>query len=151
MNSIKYAKAFKETTEYLKGIRQDDFDKIPEEIRNFLYENQSKDYECNLDYTVPFKDMEIMEETKGIILYLCYNYWCENESEKQVLISKLNENEIKFQTQLKAEFEKNETLNKTKANSDSLPAKSEDSEKERKKFSIFTKILEFIKKLKKNN
>lgn len=144
MNSIKYAKAMKEVTEYLKGIRKEDLDKIPEDIINFLHENQAKDYECKFDYTVPLKDMEIMEETKGIILYLCYNYWCENEKEKQELSKKLNENEVKFQEQLKKQFEVSDTLNKTKK--ETQPIKSEEIAKIKNKTSIFTKILDFIKK-----
>ncbi len=145
MNSIKYAKAMKEVTEYLKGIRKEDLDKIPEDIINFLHENQAKDYECKFDYTVSLKDMEIMEETKGIILYLCYNYWCESEKEKQGLLKKLNENEIKFQEELKKQFEISDTLNKTKK--ETQPIKSEEIAEIKRKTSVFTKILEFFKKI----
>lgn len=149
MNSIKYAKAMKEVTEYLKGIRKDDLDKIPEDIINFLHENQAKDYVCKFDYTLPLKDMEIMEETKGIILYLCYNYWCEDEKEKRELSKKLNENEVKFQEQLKKQFEASDTLNKPKK--EIQPVKSEEIAEIKRKTSVFTKILNFIKKLAKKN
>lgn len=149
MNSIKYAKAMKEVTEYLKGIRKEDLDKIPEDIISFLHENQAKDYKCNLDYTIPFKDMEIMDETKGIILYLCYNYWCENKTQKQELLNKLNENEREFQEQLKKQFKVSDTLNQNKK--ESLPIKSKEVENSKSKNSIFIKILDFIKRITKKN
>ena len=149
MNSVKYAKAMKEVTEYLKGITKEDFDKIPADVITFLYENQDKDYACNIDYTIPFKDMELTDEAKGIIVYLCYNYWCGNEKEKQNLINKLNENEQNFQEELKKQFKGTDILNQTKK--EKLPIKCEENEKTKNKISIVTKILDFIKKLTKKN
>lgn len=149
MNSVKYAKAMKEVTEYLKGITKEDFDKIPADVITFLYENQDKDYVCNIDYTIPFKDMELTDEAKGIIIYLCYNYWCGNEKEKQNLINKLNENEQNFQEELKKQFKGTDSLNQNKK--EKLPIKCEEIEKSKNRISIFSKILDFIKKLTKKN
>lgn len=149
MNSVKYAKAMKEVTEYLKGITKEDFDKIPADVITFLYENQDKDYACNIDYTIPFKDMELTDEAKGIIVYLCYNYWCGNEKEKQNLINKLNENEQNFQEELKKQFKGTDILNQNKK--EKLPIKCEEIEKSKNRISIFSKILDFIKKLTKKN
>ena len=149
MNSVKYAKAMKEVTEYLKGITKEDFDKIPADVITFLYENQDKDYVCNIDYTIPFKDMELTDEAKGIIVYLCYNYWCGNEKEKQNLINKLNENEQNFQEELKKQFKGADSLNQNKK--EKLPIKCEEIEKSKNRISIFSKILDFIKKLTKKN
>lgn len=149
MNSVKYAKAMKEVTEYLKGITKEDFDKIPADVITFLYENQDKDYVCNIDYTIPFKDMELTDEAKGIIVYLCYNYWCGNEKEKQNLINKLNENEQNFQEELKKQFKRTDSLNQNKK--EKLPIKCEEIEKSKNRISIFSKILDFIKKLTKKN
>ena len=149
MNSVKYAKAMKEVTEYLKGITKEDFDKIPADVITFLYENQDKDYVCNIDYTIPFKDMELTDEAKGIIVYLCYNYWCGNEKEKQNLINKLNENEQNYQEELKKQFKGTDSLKQNKK--EKLPIKCEEIEKSKNRISIFSKILDFIKKLTKKN
>ena len=65
--SIKYANAMSEVLYYLKGIRQEDIEKIPKKLIIFFKENCSKNYECNFDYTKPLNELDLQEETKGLI------------------------------------------------------------------------------------
>ena len=67
MVSIRYANAMKEVLQYLKGIRKEDFDKIPKKFMNFLEENASKEYESDFDFTKPLEELDLMDETKAII------------------------------------------------------------------------------------
>lgn len=73
------ADAMAEVIHYLKGIRQDDIDKIPKKFMQYLNANASKEYVCKFDYNKPLKELKLLDETRGIIGMICYNYWCTTE------------------------------------------------------------------------
>ena len=112
MVSVRYANAMAEVIYYLKGIRQEDIDKIPKKLMQYLNENASKEYKCNFDYNKPLRELNLLDETRGIIAMLCYNYWCVDEIQKKQYIDKLNINEIKFQEELKQKYNPDEIFNK---------------------------------------
>lgn len=97
MVSIKNANAMAEVIYYLKGIKQEDIDKIPKKFMQYLNENASKEYKCNFDYNRPLKELNLLEETRGIIGMICYNYWCDTENQKEEYLKKLSRNEQKYQ------------------------------------------------------
>lgn len=97
MVSVKDANAMAEVMYYLKGIRQEDVDKIPKKFIQFLNENASKEYICNFDYNRPLKELNILDETRGIIGMICYNYWCVTEQQKELYLNKLSQNEQQYQ------------------------------------------------------
>lgn len=97
MVSIKNANAMAEVIYYLKGIKQEDIDKIPKKFMQYLNENASKEYKCNFDYNKPLKELNLLEETRGIIGMICYNYWCDTENQKEEYLKKLSRNEQKYQ------------------------------------------------------
>lgn len=97
MVSIKNANAIAEVIYYLKGIKQEDIDKIPKKFMQYLNENASKEYKCNFDYNKPLKELNLLEETRGIIGMICYNYWCATENQKEEYLKKLSRNEQKYQ------------------------------------------------------
>lgn len=104
MVNVQYANAMAETLHYLKGIRKEDIDKIPKSFMKFLEENASKEYICNFDYHIPLKELNLLDETKGIIGTICLNYWCNTQEQKQAYLKRLNENEIKFQEELREKY-----------------------------------------------
>lgn len=158
MTNLKYSNAIAETLHYLKGIREEDINKIPEEFMKYLKENSSKEYSPNFDYTKPLKDLNIMNETKGIICFICHNYWCENEKDKEEFLNRLNENEKKFQEKLKEKYASeintkklNEETQKNKLEvEENLPATNEIKKKSKIAY-LFQKILDFIKGCKRNS
>lgn len=97
MVSVKNANAMAEVIYYLKGIKQEDINKIPKKLLQYLNDNASKEYKCDFDYNKPLKDLNLLDETRGIIGMICYNYWCINEIQKKQYIDKLNINELKYQ------------------------------------------------------
>ena len=97
MVSVKNANAMAEVIYYLKGIKQEDINKIPKKLLQYLNDNASKEYKCDFDYNKPLKDLNLLDETRGIIGMICYNYWCINEIQKKQYIDKLNINEPKYQ------------------------------------------------------
>jgi len=104
MIDVKNANAMSEVLHYLKGIRQVDIEKLPKKFLNFLKENASKDYICDFDYTKPLKELNLLDETKGILGLICLSYWCETEEEKNKFNKRLNENEIKYQEELREKY-----------------------------------------------
>ena len=105
INDIKYANAMAEVLYYLKGIRDEDLAKIPKKLIDFLEENSNKNYICNFDYTKPLKELNLTDESKGIIAMICYYYWCNTEENKQKLIRKLKKNEKKYQEEMKKKYD----------------------------------------------
>ena len=104
MVNERYGIAIAETLYYLKGINQNDIDKIPNYFMTFLKNNASQDYECKFDYTRPLKELNLKNETRGLIAMICLNYWCETEEQKNSFREHLNENEKRYQEELRKKY-----------------------------------------------
>ena len=104
MLGLKEKNAMAEVMWYLKGIKQEDVNKIPNSVIRYISENASKEYECKFDYNKPLKDLNILDETRGIIGLLCYKYWCLTEEQKKKYIEKLRENERIYQDEIKKKW-----------------------------------------------
>lgn len=104
MISVVYKNAMAEVLHYLKGINPEDVKKISKKFMSYLEENASKDYECNFDYTMPLKDLQLLDETKGIISIICLNYWCQTQEQKDAFINNMNENERIYQEKLSEKY-----------------------------------------------
>ena len=104
--SIKYSNAMSELLHYLKGIKKEDVNKIPKKLMEYFESNASDDYKCEFDYTKPLNELEkeLQVETRGLIVMICLNYWCETEEQKRILIDKLKENERQYQTELREKY-----------------------------------------------
>ena len=90
MISVKSQNAMAEVLWYFKGIKEDDINKIPKDIIDFLEQNASKEYKCTFDYNKPLKELDLLDETRGIIAILCYKYWCITNEQKEMYLKKLN-------------------------------------------------------------
>lgn len=104
MVNTRYANAFKEVDYYLKGIREEDIEKIPNKLKEFIKENASESYLVDFDYNKPLSEITISKEAKGIISIICLNYWCENEEEKREYLGLLNTNEQEYQRILRGKY-----------------------------------------------
>ena len=111
MVNEKYSIAMCETLRYLKGINQDDLNKIPSKFIKFLNDNSSKNYECDFDYTKPLKELNISEEARGIIAMICLNYWCITDEQKEKFKSHLTKNELKFQKEMRRKYNPDNLFN----------------------------------------
>lgn len=104
MVNERYAIAMTETLHYLKGVRQNDLDKIPNKFMTFLKDNACKDYKCEFDYTRPLGKLNLKNETRGLIAMICLNYWCETEEERNNFRKHLDENEKRYQEELREKY-----------------------------------------------
>lgn len=126
MVNKRYGIAIAETLHYLKGVTQDDINKIPNKFMSFLKENASEDYRCEFDYTKPLNELNLKNETRGLIAMICLNYWCETEEQKNNFIEHLNENEKQYQEELRKKynidniFKIKEPINKEKTTTENI-------------------------------
>lgn len=111
MVNERYAVAISETLHYLKGISQNDLDRIPNKFIQFLNDNCWKDYKCNFDYTKPLRELDISNEARGLIAMICLNYWCTNEEQKEIFKKHLTENELKYQEELRKKYNSDNIFN----------------------------------------
>lgn len=146
MKNQRYTDVMAEVLHYLKGIEEEDYKKIPQDVIEYLEENASKEYICEFDYSKPLSELELLDETKGIIGEICYNYWCQTNEEKEKFMKILNENAKKNQEKLKKKydidniFKEVEQKNKTdNINNKELPIK---------KVKWYEKLFNFFKKRK---
>lgn len=148
MVNERYSIAISETLHYLKGINQEDINKIPNKFMSFLKENAADNYSCDFDYNKPLKELNLTNETKGLIAMICLNYWCETEKQKNKFSNYLNMNEQKYQEVLKRKYN-NEYIFKKRDTSDNEKIISESINKlpvEVKNQNIFSRLLNYIKK-----
>ena len=152
MINERYGIAIAETLHYLKGISQEDINKIPSKFMIFLKENALKNYSCNFDYTKPLKELNLTNETKGLISMICLNYWCETEEQKIKFINHLNENEKKYQEALKIKynvddiFKKKDIGNNEEIKSENINQLPIKLEKENIFKRVFNSIMKFFNK-----
>ncbi len=147
MVSERYKIAMAETLHYLKGIEKEDINKIPNEFMDFLENNADQNYKCEFDYTKPLNELNLKNETRGLIAMICLNYWCVTEEQKNKFREHLIENERTYQEELNKKyniddiFKNNESISKTEINENinRLPIKVE-------KESILKRIFNQIKK-----
>ena len=104
MVNERYGIAMAETLHYLKGISQDDINRIPDKFMNFLKNNASQNYECKFDYTRPLKELNLKNETRGLIAMICLEYWCETEEQKNSFREHLNKNEKQYREELRKKY-----------------------------------------------
>ncbi len=145
MVSTKEANAMAEVLYYLKGIRQEDIDKIPKRLIEYLNNNASKEYECKFDYNKPLSELNLLDEARGIIGMICYNYWCETEEQKANYLERINQNEKKHQELLNKKYNL-DNMFKNDDNKIGYTTSEEKSVVEYKE-NFFMKIKKYIMKL----
>ena len=146
MISVQNANAIAEVVYYLKGIRQEDIDKIPKKLLEYLNNNASKEYECNFDFNKPLNELELLEETRGIIGMICYNYWCTTEIQKQEYLKHLKENELLYQEEMRKKYNPDDIFKNKKENTQEI-VKEEMSLIEVPKQRWYKKIISFLKNI----
>lgn len=86
--------AIAEVMYYLRGIKQNDIDKIPQDFVDFLYDNVSKEHKSSFDNSFPLQKIDMSDEARGIIGMICSNYWCEDEDQKKEYLEHISHNEL---------------------------------------------------------
>lgn len=113
MLSQKYREAITETLDVLKHMKKEDVAKIPKSFVSFLEQNAEKNYEVNIDYSIPLQETNIKEETKGILGAIYRSWWCSGEERKEI-DRILYEKEKEHQKELREKNNPDDIFNKKK-------------------------------------
>ena len=139
-----YAIAMSELLYFLKGFSDEEISKIPKELMNFLEENADKNYKCNFDYNANIEDLQLRDETYGLISMICYNYWCETPEEKKQYLDLLNESEKEYQKHISEKYNLDKLFaNKVSRHDEKTQLAMVKYDKEK----WYKKILMFLKRL----
>ena len=91
---------YSEVYAILNMLGKEYIDKLPNDIYNIIKEEKSIEYNPVYATTVALDKQDVKKETISIIAFLHLNYWC-NEEEKIKLRELFDENEDKYQEELK--------------------------------------------------
>ena len=102
--SINTRQAYSEVEEFLGLVTEEEKNQIPKKLRDFFKEEMDINYHKNIDPNIPIKEQNLKEETLAIITLLMIQYWYKDESKKQKLLEVLDENERKYQEELREKY-----------------------------------------------
>ena len=95
---------YSEVYAILNMLGKEYINKLPNDIYNIIKEEKSLEYNPVYATTVALDKQDVKKETISIIAFLHLNYWC-NEDEKIKLRELFDENEDKYQEELKQQEE----------------------------------------------
>lgn len=98
---------YSEVYAILNMLGKEYINKLPKNIYNIIKEEKSIEYNPVYATTVALDRQDVKKETISIIAFLHLNYWCDDE-EKIKLRELFDENEYRFQEELKQLEEKEE-------------------------------------------
>ena len=142
MLNQRYAEASVEVLDILEHMNDDDLARVSNKFIEFLKENASKNYICNLDYSKKLNDMELKQETRGLLALMYEKYWCPEE-EKEELKKKFYENEQKYQEDLREKYNPDNIFSKKQDNI--IEPENKQTQLIEYKESVFRKILNKIR------
>ena len=142
MINKRYAEAFVEVLDILKHMKPNDLEKVSNKFIDFLEENASKEYICNLDYTKNLIEMDLKQETIGLLAVMYEKFWCPEE-DRQDLINIFYINEQKHQEELMEKYNPDKLFEKKEK--DVIEPKENIPQVIEKKESILKRILNKIK------
>lgn len=143
-------KAYAEVDEILANMESVYIDKIPKKIRELFANNKLEGYTPNINPKIPLDEQKLQKKTYSILAMLNLNYWCENEKEKQELISIYAENDRKKEEELREKYNpdnlfKNREITKPQEEKEQSTALIEYKESNFFK-KILNKIMSFFKR-----
>lgn len=95
---------YSEVYAILNMLGKEYIDKLPKDIYNIIKEEKSSEYNPVYATTVALDRQVVKKESISIIAFLHLNYWCDEE-EKIKLRELFDENEDKYQEELKQQEE----------------------------------------------
>ena len=112
MIDVAYSEAATEVLTILEHTEIEEVNKIPKNFIKFLKENSSKTYKTDFDFSKPINELNLKQKTQSILAIIYLKYWA-NEEEKKAFKKRINENEEKYQQELKKQYS-TDNLFKTK-------------------------------------
>lgn len=144
MENTIYSNSLYQISEILKYVDENLKTKIPDNLFNYIELNKSKEYNWKIDTTLPLEKQDLLQTTKELLTVIYRNYIC-NDIEREALDKVLNENEIKYQNELREKYSPDNIFKNKTQNIET--EKVESTSMVLYKESFFSKILRKIKLL----
>lgn len=103
MSISEYREALVEVLEILKHAKKEDLDKIPKNLLSFFKRNASPTYKFTFDENKELKDLNLKDETKGLLAMIYRSYWCTPE-ERAKYDKLLLENQKQYDEMLREKY-----------------------------------------------
>ena len=102
---------YSEVHSILKILGKEYMEKLPKTILKIIIESREENYNPKYDLSIPLKNQDINRKSIAMITLLHYNYWCETQEEKSKLKKMLEENEEKYQKEIKEKYSNDKIFN----------------------------------------
>lgn len=122
--------AFAELLELLSFLDEESKNKIPKKLISIFEANALETYEKHLSPELPLEDQNLSEKTISYLGVICLNYWCDSEEEKQDLLNKVRENDIRKEKELREKYSYDKMFNNQKSSEENTIKNATISENE---------------------
>lgn len=99
----KINKAYSEIYVILQLLDDEFINKLPKKFIEFINKERDTNYIVNINPNIPLEEQNLLPDTINILAMLKLDYWS-TEEEKQELLSILNQNEKKYQEELREKY-----------------------------------------------
>lgn len=136
MVNNEYKEAAVEVLGILNELEENEFNKIPNKIIEFLENNKSNTYNPTIDFSGNVNEMQLKDKTREILAGIYLDYLCK-EDEKEKIIKNIRKNEFEYQEEIRKQY-----------NADNLfKPKIKDASNKSKEVSMINYKESFFKKL----
>ena len=101
---IKTKETYSEVYSILKMLGENYITKLPSQLYQMIKEEKSNEYNPQYDSTIALEQQNIKKETISMIALFHLNYWCNSQEEKQELKKLFEDNEVKYQVELREKY-----------------------------------------------
>ena len=102
--TTKTQEMYSEVYSILNMLGESYINKLPSKLFNLIETSRKADYNPKYDSTISLEKQDIKSDTVAMIALFHLNYWCESDEEKQQLIKLFNDNEKKYQEELREKY-----------------------------------------------
>ena len=141
MENIEYANSLYQVNEILKYMAPNLKARIPKKFISYFENNKSQNYNWSIDTSLPLEKQNLLTPTKEILTLLYRDYICD-DIEKIKIQKTLNENDIKYQENLKEIYNPNNVFKNKQKN---IEVTENTTSIATSKDSFFSKIISKIK------
>ncbi len=151
-----YPKAYKEAYVILNYMPKEDYDRVPKDVITMLEQNMDKEYEYDLDKTIPFEEQKMLKQTKELLAIFFRDYWA-NEEQKAKIEKKFKEDIARAEEKKKEKYNSNEIFKKETRGTQKIEENTESGENveepkdksliENNKKKWYNRVFDFIKSI----
>lgn len=96
--------AYAEVDYIIHHMNERYIEKVPQKLLDFFSSIKDPNYEVYVDPRKPLQSQGLKKYTLEVIAILHVKYWCENEERKAELLAKMQDNQEKFEEQLREKY-----------------------------------------------